>query len=115
MSRMRMKSGLLIALVAAGCSAPPHAAPAVSATLALTSDDRALWVVNPDSDSVSVLDPSKRARVDEIALARSPTVDPITGRYEPSVKPRALAILPGDRKVYVAGQAANRVFVIEAA
>ncbi|MGZ3426202.1 MAG: c-type cytochrome, partial [Polyangia bacterium] len=35
------------------------------------------------------------------------------GRYEPAVKPRALAILPGDEKVYVAGQTANAVFVLD--
>ena len=29
-------------------------------------------------------------------------------RFEPAVKPRALAILPGDKKVYVAGQTANK-------
>ena len=46
------------------------AGPQASSTIALTSDDRALWVVNPDADSVSVIDPATRALVAEIALGR---------------------------------------------
>ena len=101
-----------------GCGAGGGGAaggPQVSSTIALTSDDRALWVVNPDEDSVSVIDPATRALVAEIALgAAPPALDAATQRYEPSVKPRALAILPGDKKVYVAGQTANQVLVIDA-
>jgi YVTN family beta-propeller protein len=89
--------------------------PAVSSTIALTSNDSALWVVTPDADSVSVIDPRTRALVAEVALgAAPPAVDPATMRYEPSVKPRALAISPDDKKVYVAGQTANAVFVVDA-
>jgi YVTN family beta-propeller protein len=112
---------LPIALIA-GCSgAPPkmmQAAgppPTSSSTIALTSDDHALWVVNPDADSVSVIDPAARSLVREIPLGSAPpAIDPTTQRYEPAVKPRALAIL-ADKKVYVAGQTANRIFVIDAA
>src|SRR5262249_46373512 len=89
--------------------------PQVSSTIALSSDDRALWVVNPDADSLSLIDPITRRLVAEIALSPAPpAVDPSTGRYEPSIKPRALAIPPGDRKLYVAGQTANKVFVVDA-
>ena len=42
-----------------------------------------------------------------------PLVDPTTRRYEPQVKPRSLAILTGDAKVYVAGETANRVYVVD--
>ena len=103
-----------IALLIAGCAASPATAPTVSSTIALTSDDRQLWVVNPDADSVSVIDPIGRALIAEIALAPPPALDPITGRFDPSVRPRALALV-GDRKVYVAGQTANKVYVIDAA
>ena len=41
---------------------------AVSSSLALTSDDGTLWVVNPDADSVSVLDPKTRKLIAEIPL-----------------------------------------------
>jgi YVTN family beta-propeller protein len=86
----------------------------VSSTLALTKDDRHLWVVNPDEDSVSVIDTKTRLLVDEIPLGTAPpAVDPTTKRFEPKVLPRALAIV-GDAKVYVAGESANRVFVVDA-
>src|SRR5882757_1751747 len=103
---------VLVALVG-GCdrSTTPGGA-TVSSTIALTSDDRTLWVVNPDADTVTVIDPATRAVVAEIALGPTPAVDS-AGRYEPAVKPRALAILPGDEKVYVAGQTANAVFVVD--
>ncbi len=104
-------------LLLAGCSSSlPPPAPPVSSTIALTSDDGALWVVTPDADSVSVIDPTSRKLLTEILLATAPpSADPQTGRYEPVVKPRALAFLPDDSKVYVAGQTANAVLVIDAA
>lgn len=110
---MRSRSILLLALAAAGCGRTPSAAPTASSTIALASDDRTLWVVNPDADSVTVIDPATRAVLAEIALGPTPTVD-AAGRYESAVKPRALAILPNDEKVYVAGQTANAIFVVSA-
>jgi YVTN family beta-propeller protein len=87
----------------------------LSSSLALTSDDAQLWVVNADSDSVSLIDAKARTLVAEIALgAAPPAVDPTTMRFDPAISPRALAILPGDAKVYVAGQRADTVFVIDA-
>jgi len=104
---------VFVVLLAAGCgSATTHTATA-SSTIALTSDDSALWVVNTDADSVTVIDPSTRASLAEIALGPAPAVDG-NGRYEPALKPRALAILPDGSKVYVAAQTANKVFVLDA-
>ncbi|HEY2745157.1 MAG TPA: hypothetical protein VGL86_11060 [Polyangia bacterium] len=105
---------IALLLLAAGCGGRSAShSPAVSSTIALTSDDSALWVVNTDADSVTVIDPATRAKLSEIALGPTPTVD-ANGRYEPPVKPRALAILPNDEKVYVAAQTADKVFVIDA-
>ncbi|HEX4460931.1 MAG TPA: hypothetical protein VIA18_23285 [Polyangia bacterium] len=88
----------------------------ISSSLALTSDDAQLWVVNQDSDSVSLLDAKARTLTAEIALGTAPpAVDPVTMRFDPAISPRALAILPGNAKVYVAGQRANTVYVIDAA
>src|SRR4051794_18978197 len=108
-----MKRTLLVLLTLAGCGRSATSVATASSTIALTSDDRALWVANPDADSVTVIDPATRAVLAEIALGPIPTVD-AAGRYEPAVKPRALAILPNDDKVYVAGQTANAVFVVDA-
>lgn len=88
----------------------------LSSSLALTSDDAQLWVVNADSDSVSVIDAKARTLTAEIALGTTPpAVDPTTMRFDPAISPRALTILPGNAKVYVAGQRANAVYVIDAA
>src|SRR5262245_46135973 len=100
-------------LIVAGCGRSHPSGATSSSTIALTSDDRALWVVNPDADSVTVIDPATRAAVAEVALGPAPTLG-ADGRYEPAVKPRALAILPDDSKVYVAGQTANAIFVVDA-
>ena len=79
-----------------------------SSTLALTSDDRFLWVVNPDADSVSVIDTANRVLLQEIALTGAPPgLDPVTGRFEPAATPRALALVKDAEKVYVAAQSAN--------
>jgi len=105
----------LVAVWAAGCADGARSTgPMVSSTIALSTDDQALWVVNPDSDSVSVIATRSRALASEILLAPAPPAVDGAGRYEPRVKPRALAILPGDKKVYVAGQVANQVYVIDA-
>src|SRR2546423_11825914 len=105
---------LVLALVAAGCGRAATSAATASSTIALASDDRTLWVANPDADSVTVIDPSTRAVLAEIALGPTPTVD-AAGRYEPAVKPRALAILANHAKAYVAAQTANAIFVIDSA
>ena len=122
---MNRRCWLPAALALAACNgpaAPRTVTPPVSSTIAITADDTTLWVVNQDADSVSAIDVSidpitkvmARALEAEVPLAATaPRPDPDSGRYEPSVKPRALCLLPGDKKLYVAGQTANRVFVID--
>ncbi len=86
----------------------------VSSSLALSKDDHTLWVVNQDADSVSVLDTDRRTILAEIPLgSKPPALDPSTKRFDPAVMPRALAVV-SDKKVYVAGQASNRLYVLDA-
>jgi YVTN family beta-propeller protein len=86
----------------------------VSSSLALTRDDHTLWIVNQDADSVSAIDVETRKVIAEIPLgSRAPALDPATKRFDPAVMPRALALV-GDKKVYVVGEAANRVYVLDA-
>jgi YVTN family beta-propeller protein len=86
----------------------------VSSALALADDDHTLWVVNQDADSVSVIDVDKRTVLAEIPLgSKAPALDPVTKRFDPAVMPRALAVV-SDKKVYVAGQASNQVYVLDA-
>jgi YVTN family beta-propeller protein len=85
-----------------------------STTILLTGDDSELWVVNQDADSVSVIDPETRKLVKEIALSDAPpSVDAATKRFDPKVSPRSLTLV-NEEKVYVAGQSANSVYVIDA-
>ena len=86
----------------------------VSSSLALSDDDHTLWVVNQDADSVSVIDVDKRTTLVEIPLgSKAPALDPTTKRFDPAVMPRALAIV-SDTKVYVVGEASNKVYVLDA-
>src|SRR5213595_1349815 len=104
----------LVLVAAVGCSGNSASGPTASSTIALTRDDRALWVVNPDADSVTVIDPATRAVVAEVALGAAPPALAADGRYEPHMKPRALTILPDGSKVYVAAQTANQVCIVDA-
>lgn len=103
-------------LVAACADVGVSGTPASSSTLALSRDDRQLWVVNPDADSVSLLDMQSRSLLAEIALGDGiPAVDRSTSRYDPAITPRSLTLLPDESKLYVAGQTANRVYVVDTA
>jgi YVTN family beta-propeller protein len=86
--------------------------PQVSRSIALSLDEQSLWVVNTESDSISEIDLGTRSLKREIALSAHPPQVDATGRYEPAIRPRALAVVDTMQKIYVAGQAANRVLVL---
>jgi YVTN family beta-propeller protein len=85
-----------------------------SSSIALSPAGDRLFVVNADSDSVSVIDPAARALVAEVALG-TPVLDPATGRFTPSVMPRALAVSPDGATLYVTGERAGALFAIDLA
>src|SRR2546428_14030750 len=62
--------------------------PTSSSPIAITHDDRFVWVVNPDNNSVSVLEVGGdlNTKMAEILVGE---------------EPRCVAITPNDRKVYV--------------
>lgn len=113
-----MKPALLAILVITACgdNAPPSAAAVAthSSSIALSPAGDRLFVVNADSDSVSVIDPAARSLVAEIALG-TPVIDPATGAFTPSVMPRALAVAPDGATLYVTGERAGDLFAIELA
>ncbi|MHB8419686.1 MAG: c-type cytochrome [Myxococcales bacterium] len=95
---------------------PDLGQPQVSRTLQLSADGRSLWVVNPESDSLSQIDVASLVLKREVLLApRPPAQQPDGGRYDPAVRPRALALVDALGKAYVAGQAADAVFVVDTA
>jgi YVTN family beta-propeller protein len=72
-----------------------------SSPIAITSDDRFVWSVNPDNDSVSVFRVAHDAnrRMAEIKVGKEPW---------------CVAITPDDKKVYVTNMASGTVSVIKA-
>ncbi|MEO1172425.1 MAG: PA14 domain-containing protein, partial [Myxococcota bacterium] len=73
------------------------AAPAASSTIAFHPDRAEVWSVNPDNDSVTVIDANGRAVVDEIFVA---------------AEPRSITIA-SDGRVWVASAAADTLSVID--
>jgi YVTN family beta-propeller protein len=113
-----------LSLAALGCGSdetqtPPGVAgtfhTTVSTSVAVTLDDRTVWVTNPDADSVSVVDATTQSLLTEVLLADAPPAPDANKRYEPKVTPRSIALYDNGRKVYVAGQTANAVFVLDGA
>jgi YVTN family beta-propeller protein len=107
------------ALAVAACSGPNGAStlpPSHSAPLAVSPDGSRLYVVHPDADSVTILDTGKRTIVQEILLGGAhPAVDSTTGRYDPAVEPRALALDGSGATLYVTGQRSGQLYAIDAA
>jgi len=119
-------SGLVLLLIASACRrATSHAAPhaknsfflaqAHSSSLAISADGQALFVVNPEADSVSVLDLRQRKLEREISLAAAPPAPDASGNFTPSVLPRALALSPDERTLYVTGERSGALHVVDIA
>jgi len=73
-----------------------------SSPIAITADDRFVWVVNPDNNSVSVIEVGGDLNIKRAEI----TV---------GVEPRSVAITPNGQKVYVTNMASGSVSIINAA
>jgi YVTN family beta-propeller protein len=104
----------LVGISACKHTPPDQGVPQVSRSLAMSADGASLWVVNPESDSISQIDVASRSLKREIPLGSTPpAIDPTTCRYDPAIRPRAIALIDSMGKAYVAGQLANKVFVVD--
>ncbi len=86
-----------------------------SGSLVVSPDAARLFVVNPDSDSVSVLDVATRKILHEVLLAPAVPGPSPAGRYEPAVQPRALALSAAGSTLYATGQRSGHLYAIDAA
>jgi YVTN family beta-propeller protein len=106
-----------IALAACGDNAPPPPAPVMradhSSSIAATGD--AVYVVNADADSVSLLDPATRSLVAEVPLGAAPPAVDGSGAFTPAVMPRALALSPDGATLYVTGERSGQLYAIDLA
>jgi YVTN family beta-propeller protein len=78
-------------------------------------DGSRLFIVHPDADAISIVDARGRRIVAERTLGEKPPRRDASGRYEPSVAPRALARNRAGTKLYVTGQRSGRLYVVDAA
>jgi YVTN family beta-propeller protein len=71
--------------------------PTTSSPIAISRNDRLIWVVNPSDDSVSVIRPDSHTRLARIAVGD---------------EPQSIALTPDGRYAYVANAAGSSVSVI---
>jgi len=72
--------------------------PAYSSPIAISPNDRLIWVVNPSDDSVSVIRPDNNTRLAKIAVGD---------------EPQSIALTPDNQYAYVANAAGNSVTAIK--
>ncbi len=90
-----------------GTAPAPH-----GSTVVITLDARRALVVQPDGDTVSVIDLDARALETEIALGPTPVPD-AAGRYAPAVGPRAIALAPSLHRAFVACERSGEVVALD--
>jgi YVTN family beta-propeller protein len=92
------------------------AAPTRSSTIALSADGATLFVVNAETDTVSVVDAKQRRLLGEVLLEGArPAYDEVNRRYRPKAQPRSVALSPDGARLYVTGRASGKVYAVDAA
>jgi DNA-binding beta-propeller fold protein YncE len=100
---------------AGGTTPGAHAVQTHTSPIAIDPAGKLLFVVNPDADSVSIVELASRKIVHELLLApTAPAADEL-GHYAPAVGPRALALDSTGRTLYVTGQWSGQLYAIDVA
>ena len=92
-----LQSLRLPALLVIGVLWLPISTPAAS-SISLTPDGTTLFVVNPDSGSVSAIDTASETKLDELVVGRDP---------------RILALSPDGQRLYVTSQASATLTILD--
>jgi DNA-binding beta-propeller fold protein YncE len=100
----------------ARASAPQLAARQMhSGAITLSQDGALVYVVHPDADSVTAIDPVAKSIVfDALLASATPTVDPTTQAFTPNVMPRSLTLDPAGATLYVTGERSGMVYALDA-
>lgn len=111
-----------VVLDAAACSGPPGwtvgtavpERPRRSSSIALSPDERTLFAVNTETDTLSVIDVERAKLVGEVLLAGSrPKYE--HGCYDPSVGPMRVSVSPDGRTAWVTGPRNGMLLAVGAA
>ena len=97
MGAMRAMSLIFAIAMPLSASAQTWGRPTYSSPIAISRNDRLIWVVNPSDDSVSVIRPDTNQRLATIAVGD---------------EPQSVALTPDNQFAYVANAAGNSVTVI---
>lgn len=108
----RLLCGLLL-LLGCGTGEPRYSAgvPRQASSLVLSADGATLAVVNPDSDTLSIIDVGARTLLRELPLGPRPQVA-ADGRYEPLHGPRGVDLHPNGKLAYVACQLSGQLLTV---
>ncbi|HSY38325.1 MAG TPA: beta-propeller fold lactonase family protein, partial [Polyangia bacterium] len=100
---------------AGGTTSGAHAVQTHTSPIAIDPAGKLLFVVNPDADSVSIVELASRKIVHELLLAPTAPAEDELGHYAPAVGPRALALDSTGRTLYVTGQWSGQIYAIDVA
>ena len=75
-------AGLALAAVALPAGSGAHAQPTYSSPIALSPNERLLWVVNPEDDSVTIINTANNAVLDTIDVGDEPRSVAIDARND---------------------------------
>jgi YVTN family beta-propeller protein len=99
----------------ADASNVPTAPAAHSSAMAITKDGGTIFVVNPDADSISIVDTQARTLKSEVLLAGAHPAPDGSGNYAPAVMPRALVLSADEKTLFVTGERSGKVHVVDVA
>jgi DNA-binding beta-propeller fold protein YncE len=85
-----------------------------SGPITVSPDGARIYVVHPDADSVSAIDPGAGTIAFETLLAAAPPERNAMGEFYPSVAPRGLALDPLGKTLYVTGERSGVVYALDA-